>query len=76
MSISMRPVNNLSEYKYAERLYAEIEKHIECPITNETVIDPVVADCGHSYEKAKIQEWKNRSSTCPTRGEGACNSIS
>eukprot|EP00282_Hemiselmis_andersenii_P030227 CAMPEP_0169451766 /NCGR_PEP_ID=MMETSP1042-20121227/13873_1 /TAXON_ID=464988 /ORGANISM="Hemiselmis andersenii, Strain CCMP1180" /LENGTH=117 /DNA_ID=CAMNT_0009563701 /DNA_START=112 /DNA_END=461 /DNA_ORIENTATION=+ len=31
-----------------------------CPITGEVMVDPVVCDDGHTYEKAAIQNWFNQ----------------
>jgi len=28
-----------------------------CPITHEVMVDPVVAQDGHTYERQAIEEW-------------------
>jgi len=37
-----------------------------CPITREVMRDPVIAEDGHSYERAAIQEWLSRRCARPT----------
>ena len=41
---------------------------ILCPITQERIIDPVIAEDGHTYEKAAILQWFAVRSTSPVTG--------
>ena len=36
-----------------------------CPISHQLMVDPVVAQDGHSYERTEITEWLSRSSESP-----------
>jgi tetratricopeptide (TPR) repeat protein len=36
-----------------------------CPITNEIFVDPVIAEDGHTYERAAITDWLNKNSISP-----------
>lgn len=40
-----------------------------CPITQEPMVDPVVAMDGHSYESAVISEWLREHHTSPVNGD-------
>ena len=41
-------------------------KIIECPISNERVTDPCVAEpCGHLFDKQSITTWFEQSNACP-----------
>ena len=42
---------------------------IKCPITCDVMDDPVMCGDGHTYEKAAIQEWLQRSHTSPVTNE-------
>lgn len=39
-----------------------------CPITNDVMIDPVVASDGHTYERRAIEEWIQKKATSPIAG--------
>ena len=39
---------------------------LECPITNELMLDPVICADGHSYERAGIAEWLQDHDTSPS----------
>jgi len=40
-----------------------------CPITQETMVDPVATADGHLYERQAIKEWLRRRHTSPVTGE-------
>ena len=42
---------------------------LECPITCETFVEPVLASDGHTYESSAIQAWLAEHSTSPLTGE-------
>ena len=43
----------------------EYEKNFICPITQERMIDPVIAADGISYERTAIQKWLTKKNTSP-----------
>merc|ERR1712187_786193 len=43
--------------------------HLFCPITHELMVDPVMLDDGHSYERTAIEEWLKDNDTSPNTGE-------
>ena len=38
---------------------------IVCPISHDVMLDPVVAADGHTYERAQIEAWLQKSKTSP-----------
>ncbi|CAF1373125.1 unnamed protein product [Adineta steineri] len=42
---------------------------LECPITGERFVDPVIADDGHTYERSAIVQWLQNNSTSPMTRE-------
>ncbi|KAK9830341.1 hypothetical protein WJX72_011142 [[Myrmecia] bisecta] len=38
---------------------------MECPITQDIMSDPVIAEDGHTYERAAIEEWFKTHDTLP-----------
>jgi hypothetical protein len=40
-----------------------------CPLTLETMSDPVTAADGHSYERQAIAEWLKKSNLSPLTGQ-------
>lgn len=41
-----------------------VPRQLLCPITHELMVDPVVAEDGHTYERSAIVEWfRNRNSS-------------
>ena len=43
---------------------------LECPITCERFVDPVLAPDGHTYEREAIEQWLAAQGTSPLTGEG------
>jgi len=43
-------------------------KSMVCPITHEAFRDPVIAEDGHSYERAAIVHWLRRRASSPSTG--------
>lgn len=41
----------------------------ECPITHDIMIDPVIAEDGHTYERASIERWYDAHDTSPLTRE-------
>eukprot|EP01035_Chromulina_nebulosa_P020673 gene20673-26803_t len=44
---------------------AEAHDAMVCSISMEVMTEPVVLQCGHSFEKASIVDWRVNKSTCP-----------
>ncbi|KAL9657198.1 hypothetical protein ABK040_011420 [Willaertia magna] len=42
----------------------QLEKHI-CPISQQLMIDPVIIESGHTFERSSIEEWLKSNNTCP-----------
>lgn len=47
--------------------------NLECPISLTRMVDPVVAADGHTYDRACIEEWFQRSDTSPMTNERMVN---
>ncbi|KAL9644702.1 hypothetical protein ABK040_012356 [Willaertia magna] len=53
----------------------QVEKQIEewknklntfiCPITQQLMVDPVIIETGHTFERKSIEEWLKSNNTCP-----------
>ena len=41
------------------------EDYFLCPITMNVMKDPVVSNCGHTYEKEAIEAWMQSKEICP-----------
>lgn len=46
-----------------------LDSCFRCPITGEMMVDPVIDNGGHSYEREAISEWLLRSETSPITRE-------
>ena len=46
-----------------------VPREFECPITNDIMIDPVVASDGHSYERTAIEDWIARNPVSPVTNQ-------
>ena len=44
---------------------AELETLLTCPLSLDTLEDPVIDKCGHTFERQQIQEWLKNNDTCP-----------
>jgi len=51
----------------------EIPNDIVCSITQEIMVDPVVAADGHSYERKAIEQWFAKNETSPKTNEPLSN---
>lgn len=47
----------------------DIPDHLLCPITSEMMADPVIAEDGHTYERAALMSWIERNPTSPMTRE-------
>jgi len=47
---------------------SEIEAFL-CPISQELMRDPVVTPYGHCYERKSIEDWLEKSNSCPLTGK-------
>ena len=57
----------------AERKRTRLTINLECPISLTRMVDPVVAADGHTYDRASIEEWFQRSDTSPMTNERLVN---
>ena len=48
--------------KQEQRMFNEV---LECPLTRERFVDPVIADDGHTYERSAIIQWLAGACTSP-----------
>ena len=46
----------------------DITKHIICPITQQIMIEPVMASDGNTYEKKAIEKWLRDHNNSPMSG--------
>src|SRR5689334_18332378 len=47
------------------RRMVKVSHQFFCPITQEIMRDPVIAEDGHTYEKVVIEKWLEKSPTSP-----------
>jgi hypothetical protein len=50
---------------YNKDVQAQCKEPFECPITHETMLDPVVTIDGHVYERKAIEKWLKTHNTSP-----------
>ncbi|KAL9649334.1 hypothetical protein ABK040_014636 [Willaertia magna] len=71
-STSSSPLNTPSSSSFNKD---EVEKQIKewkeklnkyiCPISQELMIDPVIIESGHTFDRNSIEEWLKSKNTCP-----------
>jgi len=71
--------NEITDYEVPKEYFLKVEKFdadqmeipsdIVCPITQEIMVDPVVAMDGHSYERTAIMQWLAKHKTSPKTNE-------
>lgn len=44
---------------------SQVPEEFLCPISGNLMRNPVTLKCGHTFDKSSIEEWKQRSDTCP-----------
>ena len=64
-NLAKRLKSAMSTSKRLRSTVSNISKHLICPITQELMVDPVLAEDGHTYERASIIEWLTTKSTSP-----------
>jgi hypothetical protein len=52
-----------------QELRTALEGSLECSITCERFVDPVLAPDGHTYERSAIEAWLAEHGTSPLSGE-------
>ncbi len=57
-----------SPQKEIARQCENLESSFRCPITQETMKDPVIAKDGQTYERKAIEEWFKKSDSSPMTG--------
>ena len=60
--LSKRPPTAEERLKNA---MSSVSKHLICPITQELMVDPVLAEDGNTYERSAIKRWISTKSTSP-----------
>jgi len=63
------------ENKSTEQEGNEIPQDFLCPITQDIMVEPVLAEDGHTYEKKSIQEWLDKHGTSPITRDKISNKI-
>ena len=53
----------------------EIEKYVICPISQEIMVDPVIAEDGNTYERKNITQWLNSNTRSPMTNENMGNQL-
>jgi len=48
-----------------QKIVEELEALFSCPLTLDTLEDPVSDKCGHTFERKKIELWLQSKNTCP-----------
>ncbi len=43
----------------------ELEALFSCPLSLDTLEDPAMTKCGHTFERTKIELWLQSKNTCP-----------
>ncbi|KAK9806977.1 hypothetical protein WJX72_009234 [[Myrmecia] bisecta] len=51
------------------RLRQELGEEMCCPITQELMRDPVIAEDGHTYDRAAMEQWLSKHDTSPMTNE-------
>ena len=53
----------------AQKSMEEIEALFSCPLSLDTLVDPVMDKCGHTFERTQIEDWLKKNNTCPLSRE-------
>jgi len=48
---------------------ADLQPFLQCPISHEIMVDPVVAADGHTYEREALARWLSEKSSSPLTGQ-------
>jgi hypothetical protein len=59
----------VSRRLHVGQLLANIGADLKCPITQERMVEPVVAADGHSYERGAMEAWLREHESSPLTGE-------
>ena len=51
------PMNSSVRSVSSEITENDVTESMNCPISGQIMKNPVVAKCGHSFEKAEIEKW-------------------
>jgi len=63
--VSGQELKRESKDSTAMAVIAKISEQNKCPITQQLVVDPVIADDGHVYERKAIVKWLARKKSSP-----------
>lgn len=59
----------------AKTNYDDIPEEYCCPITQDIMTDPVIAEDGHTYERKNITQWIEKNSTSPITRENISKDV-
>lgn len=59
------PIKNTDNSKKRLQKSALVEDLYLCPITMEILEEPLVSNCGHTFEKSAINDWMKKNKNCP-----------
>ena len=48
---------------------ADLQPFLQCPISHEIMVDPVVAEDGHTYEREALARWLSEKNSSPLTGQ-------
>ena len=48
---------------------ADLQPFLQCPISHEIMVDPVVAADGHTYEREALARWLSEKNSSPLTGQ-------
>ena len=52
--------------KQKKKMSSQVPQEFLCPISMNVMVNPVVIDCGHSFDKEGLETWLRSSNLCPT----------
>ena len=64
-NLAKRLKSAMSTSKRLRSTVSNISKHLICPITQELMVDPVLAEDGRTYERKELIKWLATNSTSP-----------
>ena len=71
-AVGLLLIRSSASSEEAAQLWQEhqlLDVSLECPITCQRFVDPVIAADGHTYERRAIEEWLTEHETSPLSGE-------
>jgi len=56
---------SITQITGAQKTVEELKALFSCPLTLDTLENPVSGKCGHTFERKKIELWLQSKNTCP-----------